>query len=207
MRALFVSLRVVTVIVFLSLMSLSFLMFSCSSTQTGSDATTNENTGDASAEPTPEKTIPPDLDLEMKAEDFECITEWTKVGRYRITNKLGFLKEALKVARSKTGGVFPVGTIIQLVPQEAMVKRRKGWNPKTNDWEFFFLKIEDGKTTIVSRGKEEVKNQFGGNCYACHSKAGAQWDLICSDTHGCDPLPFTPEVIEGIQRDDSRCKK
>ena len=187
--------------------SVGLSMTSCTGEVASRDAGTNEPAKDASAEKRPEKEIPADLDLEMKAEDFSCITDWEKVGRYRITNKLGFLKEALRVARSKTGGTFPVGTIVQLVPQEAMVKRKKGWNPKTNDWEFFFLRVEKDKTIIVSRGKEEVKNAFGGNCYACHSKAGTQWDLICSDTHGCDPLPLSPEVIEGIQRDDARCKK
>ena len=49
--------------------------------------------------------------------------------------------EALAVARSPKGGKFPVGTLIQLVPQEAMVKRRAGFNPATHDWEFFFLDV------------------------------------------------------------------
>lgn len=141
----------------------------------------------------------------MKAEDFECLLKWKKVGHYRITNKLGFLDQALKVARSKTGGVFPVGTIIQLIPQEAMVKRKKGWNPATKDWEFFFLNIDKNKTEIVSRGKQEVKNQFGGNCFSCHNKAAPQWDLICGEDHGCDPLPFGPAVFESLQNTDERC--
>ena len=50
-------------------------------------------------------------DLDMSAEDFECILNWDKVGKYRITNKLGHLAEALQAARSPTGGAFPTGTI------------------------------------------------------------------------------------------------
>lgn len=146
-----------------------------------------------------------DLDLVMKASDFGCILKWDKVDRYRITNLLGFQKQALAIARSKDGGVFPVGTVIQLVPQEAMVKRRKGWNPKTKDWEFFFLKVDKNGTQIVSRGKEEVKNQFGGNCFSCHNKAEEKWDLICGENHGCDPLPLSPTVLENIQNADPRC--
>ena len=48
-------------------------------------------------------------------------------------------------------------------------------------------------------------NAFGGNCYECHSKAEAQWDLVCEDTHGCDPLPIGDDVIENLQNADTRC--
>lgn len=174
---------------------------------TNQDGGTAEAAAEAVAEGSSSADTKPatDLDLQMKAEDFGCILKWTKVNRYRITNKLGFEEEALKVARSKDGGTFPVGTIIQLVPQEAMVKRKKGWSPKTNDWEFFFLKVDKSGTTIETRGKEDVKNGFGGNCFECHAKAEAKWDLICGEDHGCDPLPLTPSVIESIQNSDPRC--
>lgn len=183
------------------------------STQPSETAATEPSTGtstDASpkdeALPEPTADTPPAaLDLEMKAEDFGCLLKWEKVDKYRITNKLGKLDEALTVAKSKEGGVFPVGTIIQLVPQEAMVKRRKGWNPATNDWEFFFLDVSKEGTKIVTRGKEEVKNAFGGNCFSCHNKADAKWDLICGSDHGCDPIPLTPTLIENLQNSDPRC--
>jgi len=153
------------------------------------------------------KPIPSDLDLNMKPDDFECILNWKKVNRYYITNKLGYEKEAIAVAKSPTGGVFPVGTVIQLVPQEAMVKRKKGWNPKTKDWEFFFLGTKKTGTEIKARGKEDVKNGLGGNCFSCHDKADAKWDLICGQDHGCDPLPFSAEVIIQFQEADPRCAK
>jgi hypothetical protein len=163
----------------------------------------NENAAESASDASPD--LPSDLDLAMKAEDFDCILSWEKVNRYRITNKLGLLPQALQVARSPNGGQFPVGTVIQLVPQEAMVKRRKGWNPTTNDWEFFFLNVSKQGAEIAVRGKEEVKNAFGGQCFACHTKAASQWDLICGTDHGCDPLPFDAKAIEAIQKDDPRC--
>jgi len=146
-------------------------------------------------------------DLNMTGEDFECILNWTKVSPYYLTNKRGHLTEALAVANSPTGGTFPPGTIIQLFPTEAMVKRAPGWNPTTNDWEFFFLIVSTSGTTIATRGAEETVNRFGGNCFNCHNKAEPQWDLICDDDHGCDPLPaFVDDAfIEALQQADPRC--
>jgi hypothetical protein len=146
-------------------------------------------------------------DLDMTADDFECILNWTKVDTYYITNKRGYLAEALAVANSPTGGTFPPGTIIQLFPPEAMVKRAPGWNPMTNDWEFFFLVVSETGTVIATRGAEQTVNRFGGNCFECHSKAAPQWDLICGETHGCDPLPdfVDDEFIEALQQADPRC--
>ena len=123
----------------------------------------------------------------------------------RITNKLGRLKAALAVARSATGGVYPPGTIIQLVPFEAMVKRRKGWSPKTGDWEFFSLQVSGAGTKILHRGTTTVVNQFGGNCFNCHAKAKPQWDFICEQSHGCDPIPLGAALIDSLQKNDPRC--
>jgi len=77
-------------------------------------------------------------DLEMQAGDFESVQDWSKINNFFITNKLGHLEEDLAVANSSDGGEYLVRTIIQLVSIEAMVKRAKGWNPQTNDREFFF---------------------------------------------------------------------
>ncbi len=144
-------------------------------------------------------------DLEMQASDFACILEGSKVRQFFVVNPLGHLDEALEVASSKTGGTYPVGTILQLIPQEAMVKRRAGWNPATSDWEFFSLSVVATETTIEARGGEDVVNGFGGNCFECHSKAEPQWDLVCEDAHGCDPLSIGDDVIESLQNADTRC--
>lgn len=144
-------------------------------------------------------------DLEMQAEDFTCIQDWERVRRFRITNLLGHLDEALEVANSSDGGVYPVGTIIQLVPAEAMVKRREGWSPETNDWEFFFLEPTADGTHIVTRGSTDVVNAFGGNCLDCHAKAEPQWDFVCEQDHGCDPIPLGEDLINTLQDSDPRC--
>jgi hypothetical protein len=144
-------------------------------------------------------------DALLAAEDFGCILEWPRVRRFRITNVRGHLDEALAVANSPTGGTYPVGTIIQLVPSEAMVKRGRGWSPETNDWEFFALDVRADGTTIRSRGARETVNAFGGNCFDCHSLAAPQWDFVCEDSHGCDPLPIGPETFERLQNGDPRC--
>jgi hypothetical protein len=149
-------------------------------------------------------TTRPVEDLEMTAADFPNIQTMTKVNNYYVANELGHLDEALAVARSEDGGEFPVGTLIQLVPQEAMVKRRKGWNPATHDWEFFFLDVSPTGTSIVNRGKADVVNRFGGNCAACHLAADPKFDLICEDDHGCEPLPIDDSVIASIQQADPR---
>ncbi|MCG8417367.1 MAG: hypothetical protein MJE77_05420 [Proteobacteria bacterium] len=146
-----------------------------------------------------------DSDLDMTAADFECIGDWPKVGRFHITNKLGQQAEAEEVARASDGGTFPVGTIIQLIPAEAMVKRRSGFSPETNDWEFFFLEVSETGTVILDRGTSQVKNQFDRTCIGCHSEADAKWDLVCATDHGCEALPITPEQIEEIQKSDPRC--
>ena len=85
-----------------------------------------------------------------------------------------------------------------------MVKRRKGWNPATKDWEFFFLDVDAKGTTIVTRGADEVVNRFGGNCASCHEAARPEFDMVCENDHGCEPLPIGHDVIEAIQKADPR---
>ena len=144
-------------------------------------------------------------DLDMQAADFGCIRDGTQVRSFFVTNPLGHLDEALAVADSKSGGTYPVGTVIQLIPLEAMVKRREGWDPSTGDWEFFSLSVAATETTILQRGGADVQNSFGGNCFECHSMAAPQWDLVCEDSHGCEPLGIPDEVIQSLQDGDTRC--
>jgi hypothetical protein len=143
-------------------------------------------------------------DLVMEASDFVNINEMTPVRGYFIDNRLGHLEEALAVAEDPEGGTYPVGTIIQLVPTEAMVKRAEGFSPATNDWEFFSLAVSPEGTEILERGGAEVINQFGGSCADCHLQADPQFDLVCEDTHGCDPLPIGDDLIRSVQMADPR---
>ena len=150
------------------------------------------------------KTPKPTEDLVMRATDFRNLHDMTSVRGFFVDNRLGHLREALAVADSPKGGTYPVGTIMQLVPQEAMVKRRKGFDPATRDWEFFFLSTDAHGTTIVKRGTDDVVNRFGGNCAACHSAADDRFDMVCEKDHGCAPLPIGDDLIHGIQEADPR---
>jgi hypothetical protein len=137
---------------------------------------------------------------------FGCISALKPVRGFFVGNLLGHLSATLKVAQSKTGGVYPPGSVVQLVPTEVMVKQRRGFNAATHDWEFFELDVAKDSTKIRKRGFVEVVNRFGGNCFACHVKARPEWDFICETGHGCDPIPLTEPMLGALQRTDPRCK-
>ena len=158
---------------------------------------------DSSKATTPTKRKPPE-DFVMKASDFANLHDMTPVRGFFVDNKLGHLEEAVAMAKANRGGSYPVGTILQLVPQEAMIKRHRGYNAKTSDWEFFFLTTDTTGTQIVTRGADEVVNRFGGNCASCHSLAKGKFDMVCEKNHGCEPLPIGDDVIHGIQEADPR---
>jgi hypothetical protein len=144
--------------------------------------------------------------ITVTAADFDCILNWQKVRGFRVKRiGGGALAESLAVANNANGGNYPPGTVLQLVPTEAMVKREPGFSPATKDWEFFALNAQRSGTTITSRGTTNVINAFGGNCFNCHDKAQPQWDLVCEQSHGCDPLPISSATIQSIQNGDPRC--
>jgi hypothetical protein len=143
-------------------------------------------------------------DFVAQATDFRNLHTMTKVRGFFIDNRLGHLDDALAVANSPTGGRYPVGTIIQLVPQEAMVKRHKGFSPATRDWEFFFLSVSPAGTEIQTRGTADAVNRFGGNCASCHQGAEARFDGVCEKNHGCAPLPIGDDIFHAIQESDPR---
>jgi hypothetical protein len=142
----------------------------------------------------------------ISEKSFRCITEMTHVRHFYVDNLAGNLKGTVRVAQSATGGAYPVGSVLQLVPTEVMVKREKGFNATTHDWEFFELDISPDGSKIRTHGFVEVNNRFGGNCFTCHVKARPEWDLICDNSHGCDPIPITRAMSGALQRTDPRCK-
>jgi len=135
---------------------------------------------------------------------FKCLHKMTAVKHYFVDNLAGNIDATVAVAKAGTG-TFPEGTVLQLIPNEAMVKQQKGYNPKTSDWEFFALDTSKDGTKIVAQGGEEVNNFLGLNCHACHSLARAEFDLVCEQDHGCLPLPLTRAMFHAIQRTDARC--
>ena len=76
------------------------------------------------------------------------MTEMTHIGHFYVDNLIGNLDGTVRVAKSTTGGVYPVGTVLQLVPTEVMVKREKGFNAATHDWEFFELDLLPTESSI-----------------------------------------------------------
>lgn len=143
--------------------------------------------------------------IDITAASFGCIRAMTQVGRYYVGSLTGRLDETVAVAQSKEGGVFPPGSIVQLVPGEVMVKRETGFNAQTKDWEFFELDVAKDGATIRKRGHVDVVNRFGGNCLSCHEKADAKFDMVCSTDHGCDPIPLNDDMIRALQKTDPRC--
>jgi hypothetical protein len=147
---------------------------------------------------------PAPKDFVATAADFHNLATMTRVRGFFLSNPLGHLRQALRVANSPKGGVYPVGTIIQLVPQEAMVKRRKGFSRASHDWEFFTLRTTALGTTVTNRGTTGVVNRFGGSCQGCHMAAAPRFDFVCEHDHGCAPLPIGDDLIAAIQRADPR---
>ncbi|MGH1471966.1 MAG: hypothetical protein ACRBCS_12275 [Cellvibrionaceae bacterium] len=146
--------------------------------------------------------------VEITEKSFGCVLEMTPVRGFFVDNLLGDMdmKGTLEVANSKDGGEYPPGSVVQLVPSEVMVKHDKGFNPTTNDWEFFELNVSAEGSEIGKRGFDDVINKFGGNCLDCHMKAEKKWDLVCETGHGCDPLPLTKQMVSVIQKTDPRCQ-
>ena len=136
---------------------------------------------------------------------FKCITDMTHVRHFYVDNLAGNLAGTVKVAQAATGD-YPVGSVLQLVPTEVMIKREKGFNATTRDWEFFELNVTPAGSTIRARGVQDVNNRFGGNCFTCHVKAHAEFDLVCDNNHGCDPIPITRAMSGALQHTDPRCK-
>ncbi|HEV7762529.1 MAG TPA: hypothetical protein VGO78_26150 [Acidimicrobiales bacterium] len=181
--------------IFVALPVIAALVVACSS---GDDDSADTADAESTTTTAPE-------DFEMQASDFANLHDMTAVRGFFVDNKLDHLDEALAVANdTEGGGAYPVGTVIQLIPQEAMVKRAPGFSPETNDWEFFALGVSAEGTEITTRGGADVINQFGGSCADCHELAKPEFDFVCEKDHGCEPLPIGDDVIHSVQESDPR---
>ena len=152
----------------------------------------------------------PVLAKEPGPKDFPCLlTGIRPEGRKFVVyhkNKRKMRKAAAIAARDLPGKAYPVGTVIQVLPIEAMMKREKGYNPAGHDWEWFQLTFDaDGNTTIKSHGGAEVKNF--ASCQGCHLTGDAPaHDLVC-EGHNSIPSFFTLDQAVVAQANDPRCKK
>ena len=143
----------------------------------------------------------------VKVDDssFKCITDMTPVRHFYVDNLLGNLEGTVAVAEAGQGD-YPEGSVLQLMPNEVMIKQQKGFNTETRDWEFFYIDVDKNGSKIFARGFAEVNNRLGMNCFACHSQAKPEFDFVCEQDHGCAPIPVTQAMFGALQRTDPRCK-
>ncbi len=147
-------------------------------------------------------------DIAVSEQTFGCILDWPQVRNTRIKHSdPEKLKEATRIFRdSIPDREYPIGTLLQLVPFEAMAKHPREKFPKTNGWEFFSLDVSDAGTKIKDRGDNVVNLSQGVTCLSCHQPA-ARFDFVCEKGHGCAPIPFDDQKIGELQRADPRCAK
>ena len=147
-------------------------------------------------------------ELILSEQTFGCILDWTKVRNTRFQHSdPEKLKEAMRIFRdSVPDKEYPVGTILQLIPFEAMVKHPREKFPNTNGWEFFFLDVSKEGARITDRGEQVVNRSQGVTCLSCHQPA-ARFDFVCEKGHGCAPIPFDDQAIADIQKTNLRCAK
>lgn len=142
--------------------------------------------------------------VKVDDQSFKCLAQMTPVRHFFVDNLLGKLDETVAVASAGKGD-YPEGSIVQVMPNEVMIKQQKGFSPATRDWEFLWIDVDKNGSKIFTRGVAEVNNRFGLNCFACHVKARPEFDLICETDHGCDPIPVTKAMFGALQRTDPRC--
>lgn len=143
--------------------------------------------------------------VEVTDASFRCMRQMAQVRHFYVDNLLGNVMDTVKVANAPKGAVYPAGSVVQLVPTEAMVKREAGFSPATGDWEFFELEVSEQGTRIGKRGFADVNNRFGKNCFSCHAPAREHFDFVCESDHGCEPIPINHQMTGALQRSDPRC--
>jgi hypothetical protein len=146
-----------------------------------------------------------------KPSQFRCLLDGVKpAGRdfYVFHRNKKQLARAVQMSESgmlpKRG--YPVGTILQVLPLEAMIKRPRRFNPDGDGWEFVRLAVAaDGSTQVVADGKVEVANAFG-SCQGCHARVAPAGDLVCGLVIGAGGLGLTEAQLAAIQASDPRCR-
>jgi hypothetical protein len=151
------------------------------------------------------------ITLALQAQDvpesvLSCVATGTKVGHTWIQHSdPARLQEAVKVFESGAPAAdYPEGTVIRVIPQEAMIKRSKTAFANSNGWEYFALAVTPQGTTVRERG-DTASNRLG-TCQSCHSKA-AKFDYVCRSGHDCPTVPLTEQQIAALQANDPRCPK
>lgn len=148
-----------------------------------------------------------------RAKDFKCLKAFTPIPgkKFVVYNRNpARLQRAMRIATENLEHKkYPVGTIIQVFPFEAMVKRGGGFNPSGGGWEFFNLKVSPQGTRITGRTASQpagkpLRNFFGAcQDFRCHGSVQVRaYDRIC-EGH-LPPLSLTDAEFEAL-RADPRC--
>jgi hypothetical protein len=148
-----------------------------------------------------------------RARDFRCLKAFTPVpGKsFVVYNRNpSRLRRAIRIATNDLRNKhYPIGTIVQVFPFEAMVKRGGGFNPSGGGWEFFNLKVTATGTRIVGRTASQppgqpLRNLFGAcQDIRCHGALQVRaYDRIC-EGH-LPPLSLTDAEFQAL-RADPRC--
>ena len=147
-------------------------------------------------------------DFTVTEKSFGCLADQPKVRNTRIGNPdPEKLKEAIRIFRDSVPDTeYPTGTVLQLIPTEAMVKHERAAFPQTDGWEFFALQVSADGTKIQDRGDKVLNTSLKKPCLSCHAPA-AKFDFVCEKGHGCAAIPVTDQQIAAIQSADPRCKK
>ncbi len=148
-------------------------------------------------------------DLVVTEKSFGCLLDLPKVRNTRIQNPdPQKLKEAIQIFKdSVPDKEYPTGTILQLIPTEAMVKHeRAAFSKYELAGNFSPWKVSADGTTIQDRGDRVINASLKKPCLDCHSPA-AKFDFVCEKGHGCAPIPVTDQQIAAMQSADQRCKK
>lgn len=138
-----------------------------------------------------------------QADDFGCIRDWPGKDAVRLVNRCGHQEAALEMLRNPHPNMeLPVGTIIQVLPNEAMVKRGNAFDPEHGNWEYFILAPLPGGTRVVARGTQVFN--VGGTCRHCHVHA-REHDNVCGLGHDCPPPGVRNAHFLWTQYLDPRC--
>ena len=146
-----------------------------------------------------------DDNAQVTADMFGCIYDFPKVrNTFLFHPEPEKLKEVIHIFSERIPDTeYPVGTVMQLVPFEAMVKHPSEKYPDSNGWEFLALTVTAESTTITSQG-DHALNFEGRECLSCHA-AAIEYDFVCEKNHGCAPLSIGDEQIAALQVADPRC--
>jgi hypothetical protein len=118
--------------------------------------------------------------------DFGCVVRWSAAKNIHFAHRCGpEIDVRQQLENPQVGMRFPVGTILQATPHEAMVKRGGGFDPDHGDWEYFVLGVGPSGTRILQRGTDGPFNP-AGRCTGCHHRADDH-DNVCGMAHQCPP--------------------